>query len=231
MENERKATLFGHIVRLRRVARALPEDRGLSEVRAWLESELGETVSRRLAARLLGVSHTALERWIKAGDIPTVHTVAGRVEVPVPAVLDLYDRVERERTEGRRNRHVLEPVLLEDRERARDLDPRGLVTDVDGGAGHRLAELRGLAYHRALARRLSRELVNEARYTVRKWRAQDSIDPRHAEAWEELLTLPLADIKRLIGEDTETGRDLRQSSPFAGMLSEQERRRILEQVR
>jgi hypothetical protein len=38
-------------------------------------------------------------------------------------------------------------------------------------------------------------------------------------------------VRRIIGEDGQDGHDLRQNSPFAGMLSEAERRRILEQVR
>jgi hypothetical protein len=54
--------------------------------------QLGETVSRRMAGDLLGVSHTALGRWIAAGDLPTVFTPRGRTEIPVNALLDLRER-------------------------------------------------------------------------------------------------------------------------------------------
>ena len=98
---DRKKELFEHIVRLRRVGRELPGNADVSAVRRALESELGETVSRRLAARILGVSHTALDRWIKAGDLPLVYSAQSRVEVPVPALLDLYESVEADRAQRR----------------------------------------------------------------------------------------------------------------------------------
>ena len=97
---DRKQELFENIVRLRRAGRALPGDRDLSSVRVSLERELGETVSRRLAARALGVSHTALNRWIATGDFPVVYTPNGRREVPVAALLRLRDAVEGEQEKG-----------------------------------------------------------------------------------------------------------------------------------
>jgi hypothetical protein len=56
----------------------LPGNRDIVAVRTALEKELGETVSNRLAASLLGVSHTALARWIKAGDLATVYNAHAR---------------------------------------------------------------------------------------------------------------------------------------------------------
>ncbi|HYN90877.1 MAG TPA: hypothetical protein VER75_03070, partial [Thermoleophilaceae bacterium] len=79
---DQREQLFQNLVRLRRAQRHAPQNRDLQAVRASLEEELGETISRRLAARLLGVSHTALARWIKAGDLPLVHSSNGREEVP-----------------------------------------------------------------------------------------------------------------------------------------------------
>ena len=230
---DRKAQLFDHILRLRRAGRELPDSRDIAAVRAALERELGETVSRRLAANLLGVSHTALARWITAGDLPTVYTAAGRVEVPVAALLDIYEEVERERASGRRARHVLEPTMAEGRRRAKRLQPRELVADAvdDDVEGHGRADLRSLAYHRALARGLRRGMVDDARHVLWKWRDQGRIDTRYAEQWEDVLSRPVADIRRILTEDTQRGRDLRQNSPFAGMLSEAERRRILQDVR
>jgi hypothetical protein len=229
---DRKRQLFENVVRLRRAGRELPQNPDIAAVRAAMEAQLGDTVSQRLAASLLGVSHTALGRWVKAGDLPVVETDSGRIEVPVAALLDLHEAVEAERRRGERTRHVLEPAMREARERA----SRMAVDDVTFGETatadpHRRAELRSLAYHRALAGRLRRPMVDEARYVVGKWRDEHKIDERYATRWDEVLARPTAEIAKAIAEDTPEASDLRQNSPFAGMLSEPERRKILELVR
>jgi len=229
---KRKQELFQNIVRLRRASLAVPSNRDITAVQTALEDELGGSVSRRLAASLLGVSHTALTRWIEAGDIPVVYGSSGRTELPVPALLDLYEAVQHERAVGRRHRHLLEPMMLEGRKLAERIDAADLtVGDVSDAEGHRRAELRSLAYHRALARRLRRPMVDEARHVLWKWRDQGKIDARYAQPWEELLDRPLPEIRRILVEDTPKARDLRQNSPFAGMLSEPERRRIMQAIR
>ncbi|MQA73651.1 MAG: hypothetical protein GEU88_04760, partial [Solirubrobacterales bacterium] len=148
---DRKLRRLGQVARLRRA----PRDPDIASVRAELEAELGETVSQRLAARFLGVSHTALQRWIKAGDLPRVYSSSGRQEVPVAAVLDLNERVERERSRGHRRRRHLEPALVEGRDRAGRLTAAELRAGDDvGEGGHGRADRRALAYHRAVAKRL-----------------------------------------------------------------------------
>lgn len=225
---DRKERFFDGIVRLRRVERRSAPDKDVVAVRTMLEEELGETMSRRLAARLLGVDHKALTRWIDAGDLPLVQTPAGRAEVPVTAVLELYEAVEASRAAGRRTRHHLEPSLSAGRRRAERMRPRELA---EGDAnGHGRAERRGLAYHRALAKRLRRPMVDDALRLLWQWREQGRIDDRYADMWEEVLKRPIADVRSVIGEDSQRGRDLRQNSPFAGMLSEAERRRINEEI-
>ena len=226
---DRKRRLFEAIIRLRRAERNGAPDRDVVAVRSMLEEDLGETMSRRMAARLLGVDHKALERWIRAGDLPVVHTAGGRSEVPVADVVELYENVSATRAEGRRTRHHLEPSLTAGRRRAERLRPAELVEPGDGD-GHDRAERRSLAYHRALARRLRRPMVDDALRLLWKWRDQGRIDERYAEQWEQLLRRPVADVRRGISEDTERARDMRQNSPFAGMLSEAERRRINEEI-
>jgi hypothetical protein len=71
-------------------------------------------------------------------------------------------------------------------------------------------------------------MVEEARHTLLRWREQGRIDPRYAEKWEQLLDRPIADIRRALVSEDQDSDDLRQSSPFAGMLSEPERRRALQ---
>ncbi|MBA3370842.1 MAG: hypothetical protein H0T96_05230 [Thermoleophilaceae bacterium] len=206
----------------------MPANRDVVAVRSRLEEELGETVSRRLAARLLGVSHTALARWVRSGDLPVVYNAAAREEIPLATLLDLHEAVEHERRSGDRRRHVLEPTMVAARARAGALRARDLLPgDSVDATGHDRAELRSLAYHRALARQLSRPMINDAMHTLWTWREQGKIDSRYADRWEEVLRQPVGDVRRVIGDDSGAGRDLRQNSPFAGMLSEAERRKIL----
>lgn len=210
-----------------RLARA--EQQGVSPdvaaVREDLEAQLEGTVPRSVAARRLGVSHTALNHWIAAGDVPVVITRKGRKEVPILALLPLLEQVAAAGRPGNRKSHALERAMIEQRRRADQLHP-----PETGGRNrsdpHRVAELRSLAYHRALAPRLRRPAIQQARGRLRRWRDEGRIDPRYASAWEEVLALPIVEIRQAIGADDERGRDLRQSTPFAGLLSEPERRKI-----
>jgi hypothetical protein len=223
---DHRQELFEHIIRLRRVGREVPGNADVSAVRAGLERELGETVSRRMAARLLGVSHTALERWIKAGDLPVVYSAAGRVEIPVPALIDLRESVDADRADGPR-RYPLTPTMARHRAAAARLR----VADVQSEGGHARASARSLAYHRAVAQRLRRPMVDEARHVLSRWRGQGRIDPRYADRWDDLLRRPVSEIRRALVEESADADDLRQNSPFAGVLSEPERRRVLSEVR
>jgi hypothetical protein len=225
---DQKRELFENILRLRHAARDVPRTEELSVVRASLERQLGPTVSRRLAARLLGVSHTALERWITAGDVPVVYSTSGRREVPVAALLELRDAVDAQRA-GERSRYVLAPMIARQREAADRLDlPE--FKKVDGRGGHDRARARSLAYHRALATQLRKEMVDEARHVLSRWRQDRRIDPRYADRWESLLDRPLPELRQALVDESQDGDDLRQNSPFAGLLSEPERLRIVREV-
>jgi hypothetical protein len=229
---DRKKRLFENVLRLRRAERAAPSLRDVVAVRAALEEELGETISQRLAASLLGISHTALRRWIESGDLPVVYNADGREQVPVSALLDLREAVDRERASGRRSRHLIEPVMIEARAQAQAIDPATLLAPGPASPdAHERANRRSLAYHRAVAKRLRRPMVDDALHLIWTWREQGRIDPRFAERWEQVLRQPVPEIRRIVSEDSPAGRDLRQNSPFAGALSEAERRKILAEVR
>jgi hypothetical protein len=192
---------------------------------------LGGTVSRSLSANLLGVSHTALNNWISSGDVPVVISKQGRREVPIPVLLELRNRVVEERKSGRRKLHTLEPVMAEARRRAERMRPRAtLARSRDRLDPHRAPELRSLAYHRALAPRLRRPMVDEAQRKLRRWAVDGRIDSRYARLWEDVFALPMSEIRKAIAADDARGRDLRQNSPLAGLLSEPERRKIREAV-
>ncbi|HVC06830.1 MAG TPA: hypothetical protein VND98_04500 [Solirubrobacterales bacterium] len=224
---DRKRTLR-NIARLRR-AEPNPE---VALVREDLEEALEGTVSRNLAAQFLGVSHTALNNWIDSGDLPVVLSRSGRKEVPIPPLLDVYEQVEEGRASGRRQLHTLEPVMVGARQQAQRMRPgRLLHAELASADRHRISELRSLAYHRAIAPRLRRPMIEEAERKLERWARQGKIDPRHAAAWREVFALPMAQLRKVIGTDDPRGRDLRQNSPLAGALSEPERRKILARIR
>ena len=223
--SERKRVLE-NIARLRRVERMAPSP-DISAVREDLESQLGGTVSRSLAASLLGVSHTALNNWIAAGDIPVVISESGRREVPIPTLLELRERVAQERKSGGRKLHVLEPIMTEARRRAERMRPVAVPGPRRRSDPHRVPELRSLAYHRAIAPRLRRPMIDEAGRKLRRWRDEGKVDPRYVETWETVFAMPMIEIRKAIVADDEHGRNLRQNSPLAGLLSEPERRKVL----
>lgn len=224
---DRKQELFENVARLRRVGQDVPGNSDLATVRAALERELGATVSRRLAARILGVSHTALDRWIRGGDLPTVYSREGRTEIPVPALLELCESVHTERGA----RYVLKPTMERQRDAARDLRIDEDLQDGDRSGTHDRALARNLAYHRAVARQLRRPMVDEARHVLFRWRAEGRISDYYADRWADIFDQPIREIRRALVDMSSNGDDLRQNSPFAGLLSEPERRRILHEVR
>jgi len=222
--------ILENIAQLRRAEKKAPSA-DIAAVREDLESQLGGTVSRSLSANVLGVSHTALNNWIAAGDVPVVISERGRKEVPIPTLLELQEQVAEERRSGSRKLHLLEPIMAEARHRAERLRPRAAVSSSRRRSDpHRTAELRGLAYHRAIAARLRRPTIVAAERKLRRWKEDEKVDPRHAKAWEDVFALSMSEIRKAISADDERGRDLRQNSPLAGLLSEPERRKILEKV-
>jgi hypothetical protein len=108
----------------------------------------------------------------------------------------------------------------------RDAVPGATVEDVEHG--HRIAEL-----HRRVAGHLRREpgLLLRARDRVAQWLEDGGpVPPFAAKRWQELLDRPLPEILAALVEDSEEMRNLRQSSPFAGVLSQDERVEVIRSV-
>lgn len=227
-----KEQLIRDLIQLRAAGDQSPAADGIAAVRANLGRMIGPTVTRAMAARLLGISQPAIDRWIDTGDIPLVINRSDRRELPLRALIDLIEAVDQRRVAG-----ALRPVasvLHENHSRARALDLDKILPErhhLEGeDRGHRRADLLGLGYHRAIAPRINDRIVREARRRVSQWRDEQRMDPRYADKWDELLAKPIQQIATVISRDDQEGRELRQNSPLAGLLSEAERRRILEAV-
>lgn len=228
MATERRydpSRLIEQILRLRRLERRVdPDTRSeLAEVSQFLEDICGPTISRANAARALGISQTALDRWVDKGDLAVVMTPRGRREVPLPELIDLL--LEVERTDGHPDR-PLAPVMRARNRRASDEIDLDRLLPRTRGRDHQTAELQSLAYHRLVAERLDDHVVDRAKRRLRKWIDAGRIHPDWAEQWTRLLEKPLDRIAKEIGADTTRARELRQTSPFAGVLTEQERQRL-----
>ena len=93
------------VLRLRAAIRKTrePETRAaLRSIEADLRKLLGPRVPKRVATRALGVSSTALERWLARGRLPLVRKSGStRLELETGPFLDLAERVEALRTQGR----------------------------------------------------------------------------------------------------------------------------------
>lgn len=93
---------------------------------------------------------------------------------------------------------------------------------------HRRLELRSLAMHRAIAAKLRRqpELLSIAWANLDRWAPTAGRSSPYLDRWRAILEKPIEEITALIEEDSEQMTAMRQSSPFAGVLSPKERWRI-----
>lgn len=95
---------------------------------------------------------------------------------------------------------------------------------------HLRREQQGIALHRAVARKLLAEpdrVISRAQANMQRWLGKEPREGLYG-IWRILLRLPPAVIAEVITSDSEAAAQLRQSSPFTGVLSQAERDRILE---
>ena len=101
-------------------------------------------------------------------------------------------------------------------------------------SSHRLLEARSLAMHAVIAYKIERDptLLAIPRNNLKRWMEQrDSDVPAWFSEWREILRRPWPQIAALITEPSEKAARLPQSSPFAGVLTADERKRIYETFR
>jgi hypothetical protein len=93
---------------------------------------------------------------------------------------------------------------------------------------HRLADLRSLALHREVACRLRADprLIEAAKLRVARWARERSVSSGYVTAWQGLLDGPADALLAMLERDDERATELRQVSPFSGILDARERWRI-----
>ena len=87
-----------------------------------------------------------------------------------------------------------------------------------------------LRSHRLIAEKIDadRSLLEIPQRNLDRWRELRGEDCPASAEWRELLKQPWEQIRTVIVSDTEESSRLRQSSPFTGIISPWERRRIHE---
>jgi hypothetical protein len=218
--------LVRHIAVLRRAERA-GAPAAVADVRRDLERAVGRTVRRAVAARLLGITQTALDRLIAADRMPELITSTGRREMPLGELVSLLMDVDDLRAAGAGG-HAVSTAL-----RAREAAAAAtivvddaLLAEAGSADDRRRAELVSIAYHQQVAARLDDALVARAARRVGEWAGAGRIDEQAARAWRSALALPHAQLAPLITADDEASRTLRHTSPFAGALNHAERRHL-----
>ena len=91
---------------------------------------------------------------------------------------------------------------------------------------HQDLDDRSLALHRLIADKIRRDpaLFDKARATLEHWRQRVSIRTQPClEAWSNLMDQGMDASLAMAVEDSERAAALRQSSPFSGLLSNQDR--------
>ncbi len=93
---------------------------------------------------------------------------------------------------------------------------------------------RSLAYHHAIAEKIKQDPVSSlerAKQTLKKMMVQNPFARELLIVWQQWLKLPLDDLIQKILDPAPLARELRQVSPFAGLLSPKERVCVLKQFR
>ena len=98
---------------------------------------------------------------------------------------------------------------------------------------HAVAEDVSLALHRAVAQRLLEDpaLVERARERVAGWLRNGPVARPYAEAWQAILAGPVEVVAGFLADPGERARQMRQTSPFAGVLDPRTRWSIWRRAR
>ena len=98
---------------------------------------------------------------------------------------------------------------------------------------HAVTEDVSLELHRAVAERLLEDpaLVDRARERVTGWLRDGSVARHYAESWQAVLAGSVEAVARFCADPGEKARQMRQTSPFAGVLDPRARWSIWRRAR
>ena len=100
-----------------------------------------------------------------------------------------------------------------------------------GDGKHQVIDLRNIEFGRIIAEKLREqpEMLNFAKGNIKRWIAQSNGPPPSAHLeWKDILEkMDILEIIELLTQDSENANRLRQSNPFAGVLTPQERWNVL----
>ena len=103
---------------------------------------------------------------------------------------------------------------------------RNVGTGVNNvSVSHERIDRRSIAMHQAIADKLRANpaLLEIARENIARWAPAAGRSRHYLDAWLEVLEMPPEEMLRLMVEDTEEMRAMRQNNPFAGVLDARER--------
>jgi excisionase family DNA binding protein len=108
-------------------------------------------------------------------------------------------------------------------------------SEVDRLTGTRLTreEEKSLRLHQALLTPMLAEpdvVIAKARHNLNRWSGMhrpDGMTARYLEDWKQILNAGLDAIVHVVVSPTQEARELRQNSPFAGVLPDETRRQVL----
>lgn len=103
-----------------------------------------------------------------------------------------------------------------------------------GFSFHRVIDARSLALHCRIVGKIDadRSLLDIAKRNLGAWSARhEDAPPRYIAEWQRILELPWRQVAATMTEQSENAIRLRQSSPFAGVLTPAERKQIYDAFR
>jgi len=106
---------------------------------------------------------------------------------------------------------------------------RNELGDAVIGEGHPHIDRRSLDMARLIVEKIDADpgLLQIAHENLQRWsRVRGGAPPRCREEWQELLKRPWSEIRGFLLDESDEGQRLRSAHPFAGLVSEKERRRI-----
>ena len=106
---------------------------------------------------------------------------------------------------------------------------RNELGDAVVGAGHPHIDRRSLEMAKLIVEKIDADpnLFQVAHENLQRWsRIRGGALPRCREEWKALLKRPWSQIRRILLDESDEGQRLRSAHPFAGLVSENERRRI-----